>query len=142
MARKEDCIFCKIVAREIPAFVLFESESGLAFLDVNPLSDGHLLLVPRDHYERLSEVPPPIAAELAEAIPCLGRALLAATKAEGFNVLLNEGAVAGQVVPHVHFHLIPRKSGDGLGYRWNAGAYQTGRAEEIAAAYKKAMPDI
>lgn len=142
MARKEDCIFCKIVAHEIPAFILLESESGLAFLDVNPLSDGHLLLVPRDHYERLSEVPPPIAGELAEAIPRLGSALLAATKAEGYNVLLNEGAVAGQVVPHVHFHLIPRKSGDGLGYRWEAGAYETGRAEQIAAAYKKAMPDI
>ena len=112
------------------------------FLDVNPLSDGHLLLVPRDHYERLSEIPPPIAGELAEAIPRLGKALRAATKAEGYNVLLNEGAVAGQVVPHVHFHLIPRKSGDGLGYRWNAGAYQTGHAEKIAAAYKKAMPDI
>ncbi len=142
MARREDCIFCKIVAREIPASVLWETESGLVFLDVNPLSDGHMLFVPRDHYERLSEIPPALAAKMAEAIPRLGRALLAATKAQAYNLLLNEGAVAGQIVPHVHYHLIPRKSGDGLGYRWNAGAYETGRADEIAAAYKKAMQDI
>ncbi len=142
MARREDCIFCKIVAGEIPASVLFETVSGLAFLDVNPLADGHLLFVPRDHYERLSEIPPSLAATLAETIPRLGRALLAATQTEGYNLLLNEGAVAGQVVPHVHYHLIPRKSGDGLGYRWNAGAYETGRADEIAAAYKKAMQVI
>ena len=142
MPRREDCIFCKIVAGEIPASVVFESESGLAFLDVNPLSDGHLLFVPRDHYERLSEIPPALAAKMAEAIPRLARALLAATKAQAYNLLLNEGTVAGQVVPHVHYHLIPRKSGDGLGYRWNAGAYETGRADEIAAAYKKAMQDI
>lgn len=142
MPRREDCIFCKIVAGEIPASVVFESESGLAFLDVNPLSDGHLLFVPRDHFERLSEIPPALAGKMAEAIPRLGRALLAATKAQAYNLLLNEGTVAGQVVPHVHYHLIPRKSGDGLGYRWNAGAYETGRADEIAAAYKKAMQDI
>ena len=139
MPRREDCIFCKIVAGEIPASVLFQSESGLAFLDVNPLSDGHLLYVPRDHYERHSEIPPALAGKMAEAIPRLGRALLAATKADGYNLLLNEGAAAGQVVPHVHYHLIPRKPGDGLGYRWNAGAYESGRAEEIAAAYKKAL---
>ena len=142
MARREDCIFCKIVAGEIPASALFESETGLAFLDVNPLSDGHLLFVPRDHYERLSQIPPALAREMAEAIPRLGRALLAATKAEGYNLLLNEGAAAGQVVPHVHYHLIPRKSGDGLGYRWNAGAYEAGRADEIADAYKKAMQNV
>ena len=139
MARREDCIFCKIVAGEIPAAVLFETVSGLAFLDVNPLSDGHLLFVPRDHFERLSEIPLALAGKMAEAIPRLARALLAATKAQAYNLLLNEGTVAGQVVPHVHYHLIPRKSGDGLGYRWNAGAYETGRADEIAAAYKKAM---
>lgn len=142
MARREDCIFCKIVAGEIPASILFETDSGLAFLDVNPLSDGHLLFVPRDHYQRLSEMPPALAAKMAETIPRLGRALLAATKAEGYNLLLNEGASAGQVVPHVHYHIIPRKSGDGLGYRWNAGAYETGRADEVAAAYKKAMQEI
>ena len=142
MARRKDCIFCRIAAGEIPSSVLFESEFGFAFLDVNPLSDGHLLFVPRDHYERLSEIPPALAGKMAEAIPRLGRALLEATKAEGYNLLLNEGAVAGQVVPHVHYHLIPRKSGDGLGYRWNAGAYETGRADEIAAAYQKAMEDV
>ncbi len=142
MARREDCIFCKIVAGEIPASVLWEADSGLAFLDVNPLSEGHMLFVPRDHYERLSEMPPALTAKMAEAIPRLGRALLAATKAEAYNLLLNEGAAAGQVVPHVHYHLIPRKSGDGLGYRWNAGAYETGRADEIAAAYRKALQNI
>lgn len=142
MARRDDCIFCKIVSREIPASVVFEKEWGLAFLDVNPLAVGHVLLIPCDHFERLSELPISLAGQLATVIPHLGRALLSVTNTEGYNLLVNEGSVAGQVVPHVHYHLIPRKSGDGLGYRWNAGGYEPGQADEVAGAYRKALQDL
>jgi histidine triad (HIT) family protein len=143
MARDPNCVFCKIVAGEIPAAVVYEDEAVFAFLDVGPLAEGHLLVIPRDHYARLAEdLPADQCALIVSKLPMLGRALREATGADGFNLLCNQGAVAGQEVPHVHFHLIPRKPGDGLGYRWNAGAYPEGRAQEVLAAYKGALARI
>ena len=132
MSVADDCVFCKIVAGEIPCTKIFEDEFCLSFLDVGPLADGHTLLIPKAHYGQLPDVPPETMAGLASQLPRIGRAIVRATGAEGFNVLQNNGRIAGQVVPHVHFHLIPRKAEDGLGYRWNAGSYPAGRADEIA----------
>ena len=139
MARSSDCVFCKIASVEIPASVLYENEQGLAFLDVNPLSEGHILFVPRDHYERLCEMPGDLLSRFVTALPRLGRALMTVTGTEGYNLLVNDGAVSGQVVPHVHFHLIPRRPVDGLGYRWNAGTYPEGQASKLATAYQDAL---
>ena len=139
MSRVPDCIFCKIVAVEIPASVVHEDESVLAFLDVGPLAEGHLLVIPRDHHAKLSELPAPASAHLGSLLPRLARALLEVTGADGFNLLVNEGRSAGQLVPHVHMHLIPRSGGDLLGYRWNAGTYQPGRIDELAAAYQEVL---
>ncbi len=139
MSPDADCVFCRIVSADIPAHVVCEDESMLAFLDVGPLADGHLLVIPREHYGQLTDLPPELAGRLAGVLPKLGRSLLEVTGAEGFNLLLNQGSAAGQVVGHLHFHLIPRKSGDGLGYRWNAGTYPEGRAAELSAAYKKVL---
>jgi histidine triad (HIT) family protein len=75
-------------------------------------------------------------------LPRLGRALLEVTGAEGFNLLVNQGAAAGQSVSHLHVHLIPRKAGDGLGYRWNAGSYMEGRAAELANAYQDTLARV
>lgn len=139
MARDPNCIFCRIVAVEIPAAVVYEDEAVIAFLDIGPLAEGHLLMTPKVHYADVTQIPPSVAANLGAALPPLGRALLKVTGAEGFNVLCNQGRSAGQVVQHVHFHLIPRKSDDGLGFRWNAGSYEAGRAEELVAAFQKAI---
>ena len=139
MPRDSDCIFCKIVAGEVPASIVYRTDTLMAFLDVGPLADGHLLVIPRDHYQSLVDMPPEACAALALELPKLGCALLEVTGAEGFNLLQNNGGVAGQVVHHVHFHLIPRKAGDGLGYRWNAGKYAEGRAAELAAAFEAAI---
>lgn len=139
MARDSDCVFCKIVAGEIPAAVVYEDELLFSFLDVGPLAEGHLLVIPRDHCSKLVDVPADKCARLASKLPMLGRALLEVTGAEGFNLLCNQGSVAGQVVQHVHFHLIPRRAGDALGYRWNAGSYPEGAAEKTAEAYKAAI---
>ncbi len=135
------CIFCKIIARDVPAGIVFEDDHMCAFLDVGPLADGHLLTVPRTHYELITDMPDSECAALTSKLPMLGKALMAVTGAAGFNILQNNGQEAGQVVKHVHFHLIPRVGGDGLGYRWNAGSYAAGRADALAAAYNKALAD-
>lgn len=134
--RDPNCIFCKVVASEIPAAVVYESESILAFLDVAPLSEGHLLVVPREHCSRLHDLSAAACAEIGSVLPKLGRAVLDVTGAEGFNILQNNGEAAGQVVDHVHLHLIPRRMDDGLGYRWNAGEYAAGRADALAVQYR------
>ena len=139
MQRDPACVFCKIVAKEIPAAIVYEDQSVLAFLDVGPLADGHLLLVPRAHYPLLVDLPAVDSARLGELLPAAGAALLEVAGASGFNVLINNGKIAGQVVPHVHLHLIPRREGDQLGYRWNAGSYPPGRADELARMYKQAL---
>ncbi|MCH8966130.1 MAG: HIT family protein [Planctomycetes bacterium] len=139
MARDANCVFCKIVARDIPAVVVHDDGEVLAFLDVGPLADGHLLIIPYDHYARLVDAPAELCSRIASVVPKLGQALLAVTGAEGFNLLVNNGTVAGQVVPHVHWHLIPRKTGDSLGYRWNAGKYAEGRLVELGDAYQAAL---
>ncbi len=139
MPRDPDCIFCKIVSVELSAAVVYENESIVAFLDVNPLAEGHILVIPREHYSGVVDMPSAVCGAFLSSLPVLGRALVEVTGAEGFNVLLNNGRVAGQVVPHVHCHIVPRKQGDGLGYRWNAGTYAEGRDAELASALQKVL---
>lgn len=105
------CIFCKIVAGDIPCHKLWEDGHALAFLDVNPLSEGHALVIPKQHYATLDEVPTETAAAIGAALPALARAVMQATGSTDYNILQNNGAPAGQDVFHVHFHLIPRKPG-------------------------------
>lgn len=116
----QDSIFTKIVKGEIPCHRVFENERILAFLDITPLSEGHTLVIPKQQVERLEDLPPEETAELARQLGAIAKRVVAAAGAEGYNILQNNGRVAGQEVPHVHFHIIPRRAGDGLGYRWNA----------------------
>ncbi len=130
-ASKSDCIFCKIVAGEIPSAKLYEDEHVLAFMDINPLAEGHVLVIPKVHYETLDEMSADDVAALTRCLPGLVRAVRSAVHADGLNVLQNNGRVSGQVVMHVHIHLIPRVPGDGLGYRWPAGKYAEGRLDAV-----------
>lgn len=136
--RDPDCIFCKILADEIPSARVHEDEHSVAFLDLFPLAPGHTLLIPRDHHELLTDMPDETMAALGRVLPRLARAVVAATGAEGFNIFQTNGACSGQVVPHVHVHVIPRAPEDGLGFRWRAGSYEEGEMadwqEKIAAA--------
>ncbi len=125
------CIFCKIVAGEIPSMTVLETNSAMAFLDVGPLAEAHLLVIPKSHYARLDEMREQEMKDLAALLPRLARVVVKVTEAEGYNILQNNGQAAGQAVDHVHFHVIPRKEGDGLGYRWHAKDYEPGRAEKI-----------
>jgi len=139
-----DCIFCKIVAGRIPALRIYEDDNTLAFLDIGPLAEGHTLVIPKEHFATLTAMPGDQAAALARQLPRLAQAVLDAVSAQGCNILVNQGKVAGQEVPHVHWHIIPRVASDGLGYRWNASTYRKGRAEQvlqrIAAALQGGCP--
>jgi len=115
-----DCIFCKIVAGQIPCTKVYEDDACLAFLDIGPIAPCHTLLIPKKHYETIRDMPPDEAARLARALPRLATAVQAAAAADSLNLLQANGKAAGQEVPHVHFHLIPRRPGDGLGYHWPA----------------------
>ncbi len=125
-----DCIFCKIVDGKIPSEKVYEDEALLAFMDIGPVQPGHLLLIPKKHYERFTELPEELAASLGRMLPVLSRAVVAAAKADGFNLFQTNGACSGQVVPHVHIHIIPRHDGDGYSFRWVAGKYALGEAQE------------
>ena len=139
MSSAADCVFCKIVAGQIPSLKLLEDQDCLSFLDVGPLAEGHTLLIPKTHYEKLTDMPDEVVARVMAHLPRLGRAVMRVTGAEGFNLLQNNGKVSGQVVPHVHFHIIPRVAGDALGYRWPAGSYPEGRAENLARQFVEAF---
>lgn len=128
-----NCIFCKIVAGQIPCWKLHEDEQVLSFLDIGPLSRGHCLIIPKAHHVTLETVSEELAAACTRVAPRLGRAVRDVTGTAGWNLLQNNGTVAGQVVMHVHFHIIPRVEGDGLGFRWPAGKLDAEAAQRLQA---------
>jgi histidine triad (HIT) family protein len=134
-----DCLFCKIVAGGIPAIKVLEDAACIAFLDIGPLADGHVLLIPKAHAQTLDELSALDAGAMLKHLPALVQAVRLATGCEGVNVLQNNGRVAHQVVPHVHFHIIPRNAGDAFDFNWPAGKYAPGRAEELAEAIRKGL---
>jgi histidine triad (HIT) family protein len=139
MATDPNCVFCKIIKGEIPCHAVYREARVLAFLDVGPLAPGHVLLVPTEHVVTMDEASPEMAAALGAALPKLTRAVRETTASTGVNVLQNNGRSAGQEVQHLHIHIIPRKEGDGLGYRWNASKYAEGEAESIRQKLERAL---
>ncbi|MGD8452925.1 MAG: HIT family protein [Phycisphaerae bacterium] len=134
-----DCVFCKIIRGEIPSQRVFEDEHVLGFLDIQPLAAGHTILIPRHHAKTLAELPAEWAAALAQAFGRVAQAVVSVVGAQGCNVLLNDGEVAGQVVPHVHFHIVPRRPADGLGYRWKASPAPPEQLATLAERVRAAL---
>ncbi len=132
-----ECIFCEIAAGRIPSAKVYENDHVVAFLDVGPISDGHTLVIPKTHYDRLHQCPADVLAELAKTAAFLAGPVVEAVGAEGYNVLCNNDAAAGQVVNHVHVHIIPRKKGDGVLNRWPSYTYPEGKAQQIAEKIKQ-----
>ncbi|MBX6312362.1 MAG: HIT family protein [Isosphaeraceae bacterium] len=118
MSLDPNCIFCKIIKNQIPASRVLVTDRVVAFLDINPVNHGHILLVPREHYPTLADLPEDLAADAASHLPALCRAVRAATKADGLNVIVNLGRIAGQTIDHVHWHIIPRFHNDGVHWPW------------------------
>ena len=109
----EDCIFCRIVAGEIPSHTVYEDDDVFAFLDANPLAPGHTLVIPKDHHERLNDLPDDVAESLYGTLHDLVPAVEDAVDASASNIGFNNGEAAGQEIPHVHGHVVPRSEGDG-----------------------------
>jgi histidine triad (HIT) family protein len=110
----KDCIFCKIVNKEIKSEFVYEDDKFIAILDLHPKSIGHTLIIPKDHFRNLLDMPETLGPELLVAIKEVSLKLIKDGKGEGVNVIVNNEPSAGQVVMHSHVHIIPRKNGDGL----------------------------
>ncbi|XP_042438195.1 adenylylsulfatase HINT3-like isoform X1 [Zingiber officinale] len=115
------CIFCRIIRGESPAFKLYEDDVCICILDSNPLTSGHSLIIPKSHSPSLESTSPSVIASMCSKIPFLSNCIMQATQCDSFNLLVNNGSAAGQVIFHTHLHIIPRKAGDQL---WPSESFQ------------------
>jgi histidine triad (HIT) family protein len=130
-----DTIFAKILRGEIPCHKVYEDDRVLAFLDINPQSPGHTLVIPKEIAASLDELSDDSAAAIGRVLPRIARAIIAVTGSRDFNILLNNGARAHQAVFHVHFHIIPKANdGSGLGIGWKPQQLDSADAAKMAAA--------
>jgi len=109
-----ECIFCQIIQKKVPSRIVFEDDISVAFLDINPANPGHIIVIPKEHRETLLNIPVDELKKISANIQAIAVAALKSTNASGFNILQNNGQDAGQLIPHVHFHIIPRFKDDGL----------------------------
>jgi len=134
---ENDCLFCKMIAGQIPVTKIYEDEIVLAFLDIGPISDGHTLVIPKQHFEKLHDCPDQLFGQMASRIGKIAKAVTAAVNSDGYNVLCNNGRAAGQLIGHLHFHIIPRSTGDGLFSRWPSYKYEEGKIDQIAGKIRE-----
>ncbi len=128
----DECLFCKIVAGQIPATKIYEDEGLLAFLDIGPISDGHTLVIPKQHFEKLHDCPAELLGQVCSHLGKIAGAVVTAMNSDGYNLLCNNGRAAGQLIEHLHFHIIPRNTGDGVFNRWRSYQYEGDKGEVIA----------
>jgi len=133
----DDCLFCQMIEGRIPVAKVYEDDVVFAFLDIGPVSDGHTLVIPKEHFEKFHECPANILAEVASRLGKVAKAVKTAMNCDGYNILCNNGRAAGQLIGHLHFHIIPRKAGDGVFSRWPSYKYKEGVIEEIADRISK-----
>ncbi len=122
-----DCIFCKIIAGELPSYKVYEDDYSLAFLDIHPVHQGHTLVVSKKHYADFLQADTDTLTKLSGITKKVAKAVTEGVEADGCNVTTNNGHAAGQVIFHLHWHIIPRFEGDGLKL-WPQGEYKEGEA--------------
>jgi histidine triad (HIT) family protein len=136
-----DCIFCKIVAGDIPSTKVYEDDHVLAFMDIGPLVRGHTLVIPKAHHNPLADTPDDVLSRVIAVVRLVARAQQDGLGADGVNVHQANGAVAGQVVPHLHFHVVPRFANDGHHWNWTPHPYaDLAEAAALADRIKAALP--
>jgi histidine triad (HIT) family protein len=138
MPEEQTCIFCKTVAGEMPSQKIYESDTVDAILDIAPINPGHTLVMPKQHMETLLDAPDDLLRDLMIGVKKVGRAQMMALGTTGFNVLSSVGKVAGQIVPHLHIHVVPRHAEDTLAH-WPAGRYHEGEMEEMGKKIRSAI---
>ncbi len=134
-----ETIFSKIIRGEIPCHKVYEDDLVLAFLDINPLSVGHTLVIPKEPAATLDQLSDESAAAIGRVLPRLSRAVLAATGAKDWNILQNNGVAAHQAVFHVHFHIIPKHDDAGLGIGWKQRNFDHAQGKALAAQIAAAV---
>lgn len=138
MSQDQNCIFCKIVNGEIPAYKVYEDEHVLAFLDISQVTKGHTLVIPKNHHKDLYELPTEAAEKIFSVVPKIANSIKKSFNPIGLNLLNNNGEAAGQTVFHYHLHIIPRYGkGDGFGAVWKS--HQSEYSEE---KYQKTADQI
>lgn len=134
-----DCVFCRIRDGQVPSTRVYEDARTIAFMDINPLNDGHCLVIPRAHAATIYEIE---EADLKAAVVTahrVARAIRDAIQPEGLNILQANGAAAFQSIPHFHWHLVPRWVGDGRGFEWTQVPGGRGRIEAAARKIRAAL---
>ena len=134
----DDCLFCKIIAKQIPSTPVYEDDAIFAFLDIKPVNPGHVLVVPKKHSSGFHDADSETLHRLIDATQRIAKAVMTGIGTDGFNLEENNGAIAGQVIPHLHFHIIPRRADDGLKH-WPGTAYEEGKGEEVAEKIRSAL---
>lgn len=134
-----ECIFCRILQGKIPGLKVFDRGSIFAILDIHPIAPGHTLVLPKDHHELFTDLPAALAAEFSQATQVVARAVIQAMKVEGYNLLINNHRCAGQAIPHVHVHVIPRRGGDGVRFNWDPKPYPEGEMVRVAESIRAAL---
>jgi histidine triad (HIT) family protein len=132
----EDCIFCKIINKEIPCHKVYEDEDNLAFLDVTPIAKGHTVIIPKEHVKTLTDISDEKLQSLFLAVKKVQQTLQDKLNPLGFNGGWNNEEVAGQTVPHLHIHVLPRYHGDGGGSVHSIVSYPQVPVEEVAELFK------
>ncbi|SRR5579875_320768 len=134
MITDPNCVFCRIVAGQLPSFKLLEDASTLAFMDINPANEGHCLVIGKPHHPTLFEMPADLLAAVSTSVLKVAKAVEAALKPDGLNLVQSNGKGAAQSVPHFHIHVLPRRLGDDLRLNWQPKA---GDRAAIAAAAER-----
>lgn len=134
----DECIFCKIASGAIQATKVYEDADFVAFLDLHPTQPGHTLVIPKKHFEKFELTPPEVVGALFQVARQIAPAIAQAMDATSFNVSVNNGPAAGQIIFHTHVHIIPRKSNDGLA-PWGHRDYQDNERDEIAKKIRAAI---
>ena len=112
LLKDDECIFCQIVDNKIPSQILFENDKNMAFLDIFPISEGHTIIIPKNHYNNLEDIPANELVELFKVVKTISNKIYEKLKVDGYNILQNNFTAAGQVINHFHVHIIPRRIED------------------------------
>ncbi|MBI9020102.1 MAG: HIT family protein [Verrucomicrobia bacterium] len=126
-------IFEKIINRDIPATIVYEDDDTLAFMDIGPIIKGHTLVIPKTCYDSITETPDAVVAKLMRVAKRIAAAQMSSLGADGVNIMQNSGRAAGQEVPHIHIHVIPRFNDDGHHWNWAAKRYDSPEEMEVLA---------
>jgi len=113
LLKDEACIFCQIVDKKIPSQILFENDTSLAFLDIFPISNGHTIVIPKNHYNNLEDIPVDELTDVFKIVKNISSKIYEKLKIDGYNILQNNFKAAGQIIDHFHVHIIPRRREDG-----------------------------